>query len=775
MKKMIIVIFSIIISTLSLNAQQTDEQFYYYRGEKIYLEIDFFRVLVISEGTLAESNIQSAIATTANIEYSRKSVTQQNVISDDNMLQSENNMEIFMSEIRFFSNEMTSVNYFEIIQNLQAETNIIKVSPSYLINNQRLNFSHNFYVKLHDVNDMQLLSAMAAEYSIQILGYNEYMPLWITLSCTKQTPMSAIEAANLFYESQLFEYAEPEILYHDLQLSNDPYYNNQWGLKNTGQYGGVPTIDIHAEDAWTVTTGSPDIKVAVFDHGFEMNHPDLINNVYSTGYDAKTNTTPAQVRGEHGTACAGIIGAQQNNSEGISGIAPNSKLASISINLDWADTPQQLANGFNWARQNGIDVISNSWGGYAPSSIIDDAITAALTQGRNGKGMVVVFASGNENNTAIRYPGNSNPDILVVGAISPCGQRKSPSSCDGVTNWGSCYGTQLDVVAPGVLIPTTDRQGTAGYDTNSGTSGDYYNKFGGTSSACPHVAGVAALILSVNPNLTVQNVTDIIESTAQKVNQGTGTGQYNYQTSASHPNGTWHQEMGYGLVDAYAAVSAACYTSAISDTVSGNTTWADERSVNANTVIPSGVILTITGTVKFTPGVAIIVNPGGKLVLNGATLTNACSNQLWEGIRVEGNTNQRQLAQYQGTVEVTNSLIENSRGAISTATYDYNAPNYYSLFGGIIKASNSTFKNNIRSIAFNSYTNHYANGDIADNVSYINNCTFIVNNDNLFAYNVDADFNSHVLLRDASLLSAYKSTIRVLPTILSIATNLIIY
>ena len=125
-----------------------------------------------------------------------------------------------------------------------------------------------------------------------------------------------------------------------------------------------------------------------------------------------------------------------------------------------------------------------------------------------------------------------------MGAISPKGERKSTQSCDN-ENWGSCYGSVLDVMAPGVRVPTTT------------SDGKYRDDFNGTSSACPHVAGVAALVLSVNPNLTALQVRNVIESTAQKV------GGYNYQGVTGRNNGTWHSEMGYGLVDAYAAVQAA--------------------------------------------------------------------------------------------------------------------------------------------------------------------------------------------------------------------------
>jgi len=162
----------------------------------------------------------------------------------------------------------------------------------------------------------------------------------------------------------------------------------------------------------------------------------------------------------------------------------------------------------------------------------------------------VVFASGNylvgNSNTDVKYPGNTFSDILVVGAMSPCGERKNYISCDGATNWGSCFGNQLDVVAPGVKMPTTDIQGNNGY-----VSGDYFSSFNGTSSACPVVSGVAALILSVNPCLTGKQVRDIIEKTAQKV------GNYSYTDNSERLNGTWNNEMGYGLVNAYAAVQMA--------------------------------------------------------------------------------------------------------------------------------------------------------------------------------------------------------------------------
>lgn len=582
-----IILLLFVFSCLLAQGQPTT--FYYYQGEKFYLEIDYTRISIVSEGEISLDVIENrVIIPDFNIRNQQKSFTTQNIISLDKQ-----KTEIFTTEIDFL-NKIDTEEYFSIIQGLQNQESIVKVSPTYTFMDNKLGISNNFYVKLFRTDDAKILYDMAKNYSIQVLGYNEFMPLWFTLSCTKETSYNAIEAANIFFESGLFESSEPEFLYHDLLISNDPYFSSQWGLKNTGQYDGTPGIDINVEAAWNITTGSSTIRVAVFDHGFEMNHPDLQNNVFGTGYDATTGTSPAWVRGDHGTACAGIVGAQQNNSIGVSGVSPSIRLMSISINLLFSDTPQQLANGFNWAWQNGADVISNSWGGYNPSTIIDDAITNTLTNGRNNKGTVVVFAAGNENNTNIRYPGNSNPDILVVGAISPCGERKSFTSCDGETVWGSCYGTQLDVVAPGVLVPTTDRQGTQGYNPNipihiwnGGTkinndfaNTDYTVWFNGTSSACPHVAGIAALVLSVNPSLTVQEVNNIIESTAQK------EGGYNYQPTPGRPNGTWNEQMGYGLVDAFAAVQAAdCPTTVVSGIISTDITYSGCKIEAVNATI----------------------------------------------------------------------------------------------------------------------------------------------------------------------------------------------
>ena len=240
------------------------------------------------------------------------------------------------------------------------------------------------------------------------------------------------------------------------------------------------------------------------------------------------------MRGNHGTHVGGIIGANHNNIQ-VAGVAPQTTLLSISHDLTISPTiSSQLASGFGYAISHGAAVINNSWGDHGGnyptlhSTILEDAISSAMKNGRNGKGTVVVFASGNMNTSTADYPGNFSPDILVVGSIDNANKKSNFSS----------YGTCVDVVAPGSSILSTLPGNKVGY-------------MSGTSMAAPHVAGLAGLILSLNPDLTRKDVVDIIERTCQKV------GFYSYSTTANRPNGTWNNEMGYGLCNAFDAVSQA--------------------------------------------------------------------------------------------------------------------------------------------------------------------------------------------------------------------------
>ena len=540
----------LVLTALALLSQPVlaQETFYYKKGQKIGLTVDDSKAYVLFSPETTQLNVEeatkSAEAVLRRFEMVKEPIGL-NLTQD--------------SPFRGAK--------WAIIDNLNVAAqpldqgglanNVLYKAPFFVTEDQKhVGMSHLVYVKLKTPDDKAKLEAIAEDLKVEVVGNNKQLPLWYTLACTKDSVGNALHVANKVYESNQFAAAEPDFL-ADFQIkpagtpsqcADDALFVDQWGLKNTGQNDGTSGIDIGVCQAWSLATGKG-VKVAVVDQGIQLDHPDLKANLSSVSFDAVTGTSPSQVHGNHGTACGGIVGAIRNNSQlGVAGVAPEATLISVSHTLAGVGPNQQqeLASALAWASQNGADVISNSWGhNLLESPLIDDAIEEAFINGRGGKGCVVVFAAGNDNG-AIIYPARSNPAVLAVAAMSPCGERKSPASCDPETWWGSCFGSELDIAAPGVLIPTTDRTGAAGYD-----SGDYTRKFNGTSSATPHVAGVAALILEVNPDLSHDEVVTIIEQSGRKV------GPYNYQSSSGRPNGGWHQEMGYGLIDAHACVMAA--------------------------------------------------------------------------------------------------------------------------------------------------------------------------------------------------------------------------
>jgi subtilisin family serine protease len=312
-------------------------------------------------------------------------------------------------------------------------------------------------------------------------------------------------------------------------VPNDPLFGSQWDMQRISAGGTGQT-------AWNLERGDAAIIICVLDTGCDLAHPDL--TFAATGINLGSMSGNGGPTGNHGTACAGIAAAKDHNGTGVAGVAGDCGILPVAFQ-DWTDV--EVAAGITYATNHGARVISMSFG-WNPwnHAIIDPAIQYAFDHN------VVMCVATHNYNGPITYPA-TNPLVMAVGASDQVDNRKTPSSPDGETWWGSDFGLEISVVAPGVQIPTTDRQGAVGY-----TGTDYFMMFNGTSSATPHVAGLAALVISCDPTLTNVEVRNVIEQTCDKV------GVLPYAATPAKPNGTWNQEMGYGRINAYKAVQSVC-------------------------------------------------------------------------------------------------------------------------------------------------------------------------------------------------------------------------
>jgi hypothetical protein len=355
----------------------------------------------------------------------------------------------------------------EILRQVQKDKDVMSAQMFFLYEKDSVfqGITDRFVVKLKIPSDYSELERIATETKTTLIEQNQFDKSKYVLSATKISLGNALEMANYFYETGIFEYAEPEF-YRILKRNcvNDPNFSDQWGLQNTGQHSGISGADIDVCSAWEITTGRDVISVAVLDEGVDLNHPDLIDNLLP-GFDATGNGSNGAPQGDdaHGTACAGIIAASGNNEQGMSGIAYTSRIIPVRIafsdvNGNWTTNDTWISDAINWSWQNGADILSNSWGGGSPSNQITGAINNAVNNGRDGLGCPVIFAAGN-NNTSVNYPANLN-NVIAVGAMSMCNERKRSSkkqsevnhgvttdpqevTCDDEKWWGSNFGTEL--------------------------------------------------------------------------------------------------------------------------------------------------------------------------------------------------------------------------------------------------------------------------------------------------------------------------------------------
>jgi len=334
----------------------------------------------------------------------------------------------------------------------------------------------------------------------------------------------------------IIEIFEPDFVLKASSTPNDSRYGELWGLNNTGGSGGTADVDIDAPEAWELTTGDSNMVVGVVDTGVLYNHPDLANNMWRNpgeiagngvdddgngviddvyGYNAINNTGNPLDDNSHGTHCAGTIAAVGNNSSGVVGVAYGVKIMALKfLSASGSGSTSDAIKAINYAiaqKQKGVNirVLSNSWGGGGNSTSLQNAISQAASNG-----IMFIAAAGNEgaNNDSIStYPANYNvSNVISVAAIDRAGNLASFS------NYGS---SKVHVAAPGVgILSTVTPNGYASYN--------------GTSMATPHVAGVAALLLSREPNLSVSTVKTRIISSAKPLSSLNGLVQSGGMVSA---------------------------------------------------------------------------------------------------------------------------------------------------------------------------------------------------------------------------------------------------
>ncbi len=365
-------------------------------------------------------------------------------------------------------------------------------------------------------------------------------------------------------------------------IPNDPRFGNQWHLENTGQGGGLVGADSKLPGAWDFRQGAaPNIVLGIVDDGVARGaeaHPDLtlwvnpgeipdngidddgngwIDDINGWNFVSNNNNSGQPASNDaHGTAVAGVAGANGDNGIGVAGAAYGSKILSSKIfegNSVASDAgiasalyyaAGRTANGLStWSASQ---IANNSWGGGAVSSAINAALAWATTDGNMGTGINNLVASGNGFSPSVSYPANRSatiPGVIAVGATNNKGERSNYS------NWGP----ELDFVTPSndtrsgyLAIDTTDRLGAAGY-----ASGDYTGTgstgFGGTSSATPLATGIAALVMARAQDLSVTMTPPQLRDYLRQNTDLAGGYTYNINTGKNI-------EFGYGRLNATSAV-----------------------------------------------------------------------------------------------------------------------------------------------------------------------------------------------------------------------------
>jgi subtilisin family serine protease len=422
-------------------------------------------------------------------------------------------------------------------------------------------YTENVFVKFADAKSDAEAEEALSSVGLQLKRPLPYADGAFFASAEEGTGRGVFERSGALLERDDVELCHPELV---RQIGWNAASPQQWHLQKANINGNA--VDAHANvaAAWELSEGEG-IVIAVIDDGADLDHEEFAADgkvVAPHSMSPPRSDSPRPSEGDnHGTACCGVACAEGAN--GASGAAPRARL--MPLRLVSGIGSQDEADAFAWAAEHGADVISCSWGPVDgnwsdPTDPVHEqnvalpdstrlAIDFAVEQGRDGRGCVITWAAGNGNENVDNDGYASYEKVIAVAACNDTGTRSAYSDM-GEAVWCSFPSNDFDgPLTPGIW--TTDRGGREGYNVGDESlgdrAGDYTNSFGGTSSACPGVAGVVALMLAHNPELTWQQVKEILRDSSDRIDEAGG----NYDDhghSASY---------GYGRVNARRAVEQA--------------------------------------------------------------------------------------------------------------------------------------------------------------------------------------------------------------------------